>query len=163
MHNKKNNINKTRNFLHGLRPFSSSIPQGLKKILKKSGYNYSNIVENWKKMVGKEISDSCYPSTIKMKKNMSNGTLVLNVIHGMELEIEYKKKNIIDKINNFFGYNCISQIKLRIVQEKKIVKKINTKILFSNKEFENKLNLVKNNDLKNSLNNLVKAFNDKNN
>ena len=44
--------------------------------------------------------------------------LVLNVIHGKEMEIEYEKKEIIDKINSFFGYNCISHISLKIVQEK---------------------------------------------
>ena len=63
-------------------------------------------------MVSKEISDSCYPITVKMGKEMRNGTLVLNVLHGKELEIEYTKKEIIDKINSFFGYNCINQVSL---------------------------------------------------
>ena len=67
-------------------------------------------------MVSKEISDSCYPITVKMGKEMRNGTLVLNVLHGKELEIEYSKKDIIDNINSIFGYNCISQVTLKIVQ-----------------------------------------------
>ena len=46
-------------------------------------------------MVGKDISSACYPSTIKMNKEMKNGTLILNVFHGKELEIEYKKNEII--------------------------------------------------------------------
>ena len=49
-------------------------------------------------MVNKEISNSCYPITVKMNKEMKDGTLVLNVLHGKELEIEYAKKDIIDKI-----------------------------------------------------------------
>ena len=81
MHSKNNN-NKSHNFLQGLRPFSSSIPKTLKKHLKKGGYNYSNIVDNWTKMMGKKISDSCYPLTIKMNKDMKNGILLLNVTHG---------------------------------------------------------------------------------
>ena len=60
MHNKDNN--KSKNFIQGLRPFSSSIPKTLKKYLKKGGYNYSNIIDNWTKMVSKKISDSCYPN-----------------------------------------------------------------------------------------------------
>ena len=64
MHNKNNN--KTNTFIQGLRPFSSSIPKTLKKHLRKGGYNYSNIIENWTKMVGKKISDACYPIKIKM-------------------------------------------------------------------------------------------------
>ena len=114
MHNK----NKSQNFIQGLKPFSSSIPKTLKKYLKKSGYNYSNIVDNWTKMVSKKISDACYPITVKMGKEMRDGTLVLNVLHGKELEIEYSKKEIIDKINSFFGYSCINKIILKIVTEK---------------------------------------------
>ena len=108
MHSKDNN--KLQNFIQGLRPFSSSIPKTLKKHLKKGGYNYSNIVDNWTKIVSKKISDSCYPITIKIGKEMMNGTLVLNVLHGKELEVEYSKKEIIDEINSFFGYDCITQI-----------------------------------------------------
>ena len=89
MHSKDNN--KTNNFVQGLRPFSNSIPKSLKKHLKKGGYNYSNIIDNWTKIVSHKVSSSCYPITVKMGKEMRNGTLVLNVIHGKELEVEYEK------------------------------------------------------------------------
>ena len=160
MHNKDNN--KSKNFIQGLKPFSNSIPKTLKKHLKKGGYNYSNIVDNWTKMVNKKISDACYPIKIKMGKGMKDGTLVLNVLHGKELEIEYEKRNIMDKINSFFGYNCISQITLKIVQEK-IKPKMNqfTKIKNFSKINE-KIDKVNNSQLKSSLNNFLKAFNEKN-
>ena len=83
--------NKFKNFVQGLRPFANSVPKSLKKYLKKGGYNYSNIVDNWTKIVNKKISDCCFPITVKMGKEMRNGTLVLNVLHGNEIEIEYKK------------------------------------------------------------------------
>ena len=108
-----NDSNKLKNFIQGLRPFSSSIPKTLKKHLKKGGYNYSNIVDNWTKIVSKKISASCYPITIKMGKEMKNGTLILNVLHGKELEIEYSKKEIIDNINSFFGYDCIPTAEMK--------------------------------------------------
>ena len=55
---------------------------------------------------------------------MKDGTLVLNVIHGKEMEVEYKKNEIIDKINSFFGYNCIlKKLTLKIIQNKIIKKK----------------------------------------
>ena len=118
MHNKKDN-NKSNTFIQGLRPFSKSLPHGLKRLLKKGSYNFSNIVDNWSKMVDKDFSDICYPSTIKMSKEMSNGTLILNVIHGNELTVEYGKQEIIDKINSFFGFKCIKVVKLKVVQERK--------------------------------------------
>jgi hypothetical protein len=160
MHNKNNN--KTLTFLQGLRPFSNSIPKTLKKYLRKSGYNYSNIIDNWTKMVNKKISDACYPVTVKMGKEMRNGTLVLNVIHGKEMEIEYEKTEIIDKINSFFGYNCISQITLKIVQNKiNPLERVFPKLKNLSK-IEKKMNTVNNEDLKISLKNFLKAYNDKN-
>ena len=160
MHNKNNN--KTQTFIQGLRPFSSSIPKMLKKHIKKGGYNYSNIVDNWTKMVDKKISDSCYPITVKMGKEMRDGTLVLNVLHGKEMEIEYEKKEIIDKINSFFGYNCISHVTLKIVQNKiETKRKIFPKIKnFS--QIEKKMNKVDSTELRSSLNNFLKAFNERN-
>ena len=159
MHSKNNN--KTLTFIQGLRPFSSSIPKTLKKYLKKGGYNYSNIVDNWTKMVSKKISDASYPITIKMGKEMRNGTLVLNVIHGKEMEIEYEKTEIMDKINSFFGYNCIGHITLKIVQGKvNFDKKVFPKIKDLSK-IEKKMSQVKNENLKSSLNNFLKAYNER--
>ncbi len=160
MHNKNNN--KTQTFIQGLRPFSSSIPKTLKKHLRKGGYNYSNIVDNWTRMVSKKISDACYPISVKMGKNMRDGNLFLNVVHGKELEVEYEKKEIMDKINSFFGYKCISHVTLKIVQntinkEEKVFPKIKN---FS--EIDKKMSTVNNSDLKSSLKNFLKAFNERN-
>ena len=157
-----NDSNKLKNFIQGLRPFSSSIPKTLKKHLKKGGYNYSNIVDNWTKIVSKKISDSCYPITIKMGKEMKNGTLILNVLHGKELEIEYSKKEIIDNINSFFGYDCITQINLKIVQEKISPKRDKLIKIKNFKKINKKIDEVNNNQLKSSLNNFFKAFTERN-
>jgi hypothetical protein len=160
MHNKNNN--KTQTFIQGLRPFSNSIPKTLKKHLRKGGYNYSNIVDNWTSMVNKNISDACYPVSVKMKKDMKDGTLVLNVIHGREVAVEYAKNEIIDKINSFFGYNCINNITLKII-EQKINKqnKISSKIKNLN-SVEKKIKKIDDAQLKKSLKNFLKAYSEKN-
>jgi len=160
MHSKNNN--KSQTFIQGLRPFSSSIPKTLKKHLRKGGYNYSNIVDNWTKMVSKKIADACYPITVKMGKEMREGTLVLNVIHGKELEVVYEKNEIIDKINSFFGYKCISNVILKIVQDTVKPKKNFPKIKDFSK-IEDKMSKVNDDTLKSSLNNFLKAFNERNN
>ena len=161
MHNKNNN--KSISFIQGLRPFSSSIPKTLKKHLRKGGYNYSNIVDNWSNIISKKISDSCYPLTVKMNKDMRDGTLVLNVVHGKEIEIEYQKNEIIDKINSFFGYNCIKNISLKIIQEK-IIKKDKLLPKIKNlKKINEKIKNVDNSQLKISLSNFLKAYNARNN
>ena len=159
MHNKNNN--KTQTYIQGLRPFSNSIPKTLKKHLRKGGYNYSNIVDNWTKMVNKKISDACYPITVKMGKNMKNGILVLNVTHGKEMEIEYEKKNIIDKINSFFGYGCIGNVILKISQDKQNKQKRMLPKIKNIDMIESKINKLNDKHLKSSLNNFLKAYNEK--
>ena len=162
MHNKKNNTNKSRNFIQGLRPLSNALPHGLKKIIKKSGYNLSNVVDNWRKIVGKNISNSCYPNSIKIGKELSNGILIINVIHGKELDIEYSKKEIIDRINSFYGYNYVKEIKLKIVHEKSHLENKIQKTNLNTIQTNVKLKNVKNEKLKHSLNKLIKAYNSKN-
>ncbi len=122
----------------------------------------SSVVDNWTKIVGSEISKSCYPTTIKVGKDLSNGKLVLSVIHGKELEVEYNKKKIIDEINSFFGYNYIKEIKLKVVQEKKISIKNNFNSKKNMDHYNKKMEKIKNEDLKDSLTKLIKAYKNKN-
>jgi hypothetical protein len=161
MHSKKDN-NKSSTFIQGLRPFSKSLPHGLKRLLRKGSYNFSNIVDNWAKMVGKDLSGACYPSTIKMGKEMNNGTLVLTVIHGNELIVEYGKQEIMDKINSFFGFKCIKEVKLKVVQEKKKSKQISS-LKEGKLNYNNKLENINNEGLKKTLKKLIEAYNAKNN
>ena len=72
-----------------------------------------------------------------------------------------KKKTITDKINSFFGYNCISNITLKIIQEKIEEKKIFPKIKDIDK-ITKKIQKVDNSQLKNSLNKFLKAYNERN-
>ena len=113
-------------------------------------------------MVSKKVSDACYPISVKMGKDMKNGILILNVVHGKELEIEYEKKEIIDKINSFFGYNCIANITLKIIQDEVNSKnKIFSKIKNLPK-IEKKMSKINDVNLKNSLSNFLKAYNERN-
>ena len=148
--------------MQGLRPFSNSIPKTLKKHLKKNGYNYSNIVDNWTRMVSKKISDACYPVTVKMGKEMKDSTLILNVIHGKELEVEYEKNQIIDKINSFFGYKYISNVTLKTVRDKVVKSRKSFPKLKNINKIEEKIDKVNDNQLKGSLNSLLKAYNERN-
>ena len=159
MHFKNNS--KTKSYIQGLRPFSTSIPKKLKKHLRKGGYNYSNIVDNWSRIVSKKISDACYPNAVKMGKEMRNGTLFLNVIHGKEVEVEYRKSEIKDKINSFFGYNCIKNVILKIIQDKIEFQSKTFPRIKNLNQIEEKMKKVKNEQLKSSLKNFLKSYNEK--
>ena len=122
MHYKQNK--QSRTYVQGLRPFGNTLPRGLKGILKKNGYNYSEIISKWNMLVGKDISSCSYPKSIKMKKGDSNGTLILAIKRGDEINIEYSKKEIINKINSYFGYKLIDEIKLQVINSQLVKKKL---------------------------------------
>ena len=161
MHKKKINNSLTKNFIQGLRPLSNTLPTQIKKILKKNGFNLSSIVDNWTNIVGNDISNKCYPINIKAQGNSKEITLILNVIHGKEIDVEYDKKNIIDKINSHFGYIFIKNIQIKIVSAKlkgstKILNKKNNK-----NNFDDNLKKVEDFNLKNKLEKLIIAYNEK--
>ena len=157
MHKKQNN-KESKSYVQGLRPFGRVLPKGLRGILKKSGYNYSEIISKWNMLVGKDISKYAYPKSIKMKKRDSNGTLVLAIKGGDEINIEYSKREIINKINSYFGYKLINEIKLEAINfNSKKTKNKNVLRKFS-KNFEEKINEIKNKNIRNSLSQLLKTI-----
>ena len=160
MHKKINN-NLTKNFIQGLRPLANTLPTQIKKILKKNGFNLSSIVDNWTRIVGKDVSDNCYPINIKVSPNTKNLILILNVIHGKEINIEYNKKNIIDKINSYYGYSYIEKIELKVIDSKNKNFK-NQKLKKTDKSvFAENLKKIENVNLKSKLKSLIEAYNDK--
>tara|TARA_Y100001970_G_C13988402_1_gene726883 strand:+ start:56 stop:535 length:480 start_codon:yes stop_codon:yes gene_type:complete len=157
MHNKQNN-KESKTYVQGLRRFGNTLPRGIKGVLKKSGYNYSEIINKWKNLVGREISDCCYPKSIKIGKDNMNGTLLIAVKRGDEINVEYSKREIINKINSYFGYELINKIKLQTINSDKVkFKKKYFTENFSN-NFESKINEIKNRDLKDSLKSLLEII-----
>ena len=107
-------------------------------------------------LVGKDISGCAYPKSIKMKKGDSHGKLVLAIKRGDEINIEYSKKKIIDKINSYFGYKLINEIMLQTINSKSRKTK-NTLRKFP-KNFEEKINEIKSKNIRNSLSQLLKTI-----
>ena len=157
MHYKQNN-KESKTYVQGLRPFGNTLPRGLKGILKKNGYNYSEIISKWNMLVGKDIAQYAYPKSIKMKKRDSNGMLVLAIKRGDEINVEYSKKNIIDKINSYFGYRLISEIKIETLNSKNKKVQNKNKLDKFSKNFHEKIDQIKNENIKNSLFQLFKAI-----
>ena len=158
MHYKQNN-KESKTYVQGLRSFGNTLPRGVKGILKKNGYNYSEIISKWNFLVGKEISNFSYPLAIKMIKGNAYGTLVLAIERGNEINIEYSKNQIINKINSYFGYKLIGTIKIKtfFMKNKKDIKKnISSKL---SKKLKIKINEIKSENIRNSLSQLMDKIN----
>ena len=159
MHYKQNN-KESKSYVQGLRPFGNTLPRGIRGILKKNGYNYSEIISKWNILVGDEISKCSYPKSIKMTRGNSKTTLEIGVERGNEIIIEYSKKEIINKINSYFGYQLINEIRLLNINSKKKKERRRKNLFKFSKDFEKKINQVKNKEIKKSLSQLLNAIND---
>ena len=159
----KNNTKQRSQTIQGLRSFKDTLPKNVKKIINKKGHIYSETLSNWKYIVGVELFKVCYPKTFKNSNRFGVSTLVIMVKRGHEVDMEYSKKEIINKMNNFFGYSVVEKLKLvSFDDEKEIIQesKKNTKNVAINK-YKNRINDVKNDKIKKSLIELTKVFKEK--
>ena len=121
----KNNINQGTFYIQGLRSFKDTLPKDVKKILNKKGYTYSEILNKWHYLVGNKISKVSYPKIFKIGGKNAPGTLIIKVQRGNEIDIEFSKNIIMEKINSYFGYKILDSIKLETFSS--LSKKINNR------------------------------------
>ena len=82
------------------------------------------------------------------------------VKRGNEVDIEYSKKEIIDKMNSFFGYSVVEKLKLICFDDNHDIvslKEVEVKTETINK-YQNQINTIKNDKIKKSLLKLSKVF-----
>ena len=101
-----------RHTIQGLRSFKDTLPIKARGIINKKGRIFSETLDNWKQIVGEELFQVCYPKSFKSANRMSLSILSIMVKRGHEVDMEYSKKEIIQKMNKFFGYNVVDNIKL---------------------------------------------------
>tara|TARA_B100000989_G_scaffold221877_1_gene169587 strand:- start:324 stop:800 length:477 start_codon:yes stop_codon:yes gene_type:complete len=143
--------------IQGLRSFKDTLPVKVKKIINKKGNIYLEILNNWKYVVGKDLFNICYPNKFKSSNSLRGSTLEVMVNRGFEVDVEYSKKKIINKINSFFGYFAVERLKI-ITFEKNETNNLEKIKIRSKKDFSINLKDIKNTDLKNALIDLIKSY-----
>ena len=159
----KNNTKQRNTSIQGLRSFKDTLPKNLKKIINKKGHIYSETLSNWKYLVGNELFKICFPKTFKNSNRFGVSTLVVMVKRGHEVDVEYSKKNILDKMNNFFGYDVVGKLKfISFDDEQKTNSSNETKsnnVAIS--RYRDKIKDVRNEKIKKSLTELTKVYKEK--
>ena len=149
--------------IQGLRSFKDTLPKNIKKFISKRGQIYSETLNNWKHIVGENLFKVCYPKSYKNSNKFGVSTLTVMVRRGYEVDLEYSKKEIITRMNNFFEDQVVERIKLTSFnnERKIIVEKNDLNLDVTNKKFKNKISNVKNEKIKKSLLELTKVFKEK--
>ena len=149
--------------IQGLRSFKDTLPKNIKKVINKKGHIYSETLSNWKYIVGENLFKICYPKLFKNSNRFGVSTLVIMVRRGHEVDLEYSKKEIMDKMNNFFGYSVVEKLKFTSFNDEKEIlsKNENKQENVTNKKYQKKINDVKNEKIRKSLLELTKVFKEK--
>tara|TARA_Y100000389_G_C17353522_1_gene459808 strand:+ start:135 stop:623 length:489 start_codon:yes stop_codon:yes gene_type:complete len=156
----KNNTKQRNQTIQGLRSFKDTLPKNIKKIIKKKGHIFSETLNNWKYIVGDRLFKVCYPKSFKNSNRLSLSTLLIMVKRGHEVDLEYSKKNILDKMNNFFGYPVVEKLKFVNfdVSQKSADKSIDFKDSVTINKYTTKIENIRNEKIKKSLIELTKNF-----
>ena len=145
--------------IQGLRSFKDTLPKNIKRVINKKGHIYSETLNNWKYIVGENLFKVCYPKSFKNSNRFGVSTLLIMVKRGHEVDLEYSKKNIIDKMNGFFGYSVVEKLKFTSFDdEKKFSINNDSEKNVTNNKYHKKINDVKNEKIKKSLLELTKVF-----
>ena len=159
----KNNSKQRSGSIQGLRSFKDTLPKNIKKVINKKGHIYSETLSNWKYIVGDNLFKVCYPKSFKNSNRFGVSTLLIMVKRGHEVDLEYSKKEIMDKMNSFFGYSVVEKLKFTSFNDQKdfSVEEGEKKNNVTNNKYKKKVNDVKNEKLKKSLIELTKVFREK--
>ena len=113
----KNNTKQRFKTIQGLRSLKDTLPKNIRKVINNRGQIYSETLNNWKLIAGESLFKVCYPKSFKNSNKFGVSTLLVMVKRGHEVDLEYSKKEIINRMNNFFGKTVIERIKLTSFNE----------------------------------------------
>ena len=156
--------------IQGLRSFKDTLPKNIKKVINKRGVIYSETLNNWKYIVGDNLFKICYPKSFKNSNKFGESTLLIMVKRGHEIDLEYSKKEIIDRMNNFFGEIVVKKLSFSFFNDESNIqikndffeeKNENQKKDVTKLKFKKKINNIENEKIKKSLIELTKVFREK--
>jgi hypothetical protein len=115
-----------------LSALASSVPNLTKLALGKKGFAEASLIGEWPTIVGEDIARLAIPVKMRLPRpkkdekpagtiapNVAGGTLTLRASPAASLEIQHLKPRILERIQRYFGYPAITEIKIEIGERKR--------------------------------------------
>jgi len=97
----------------GMRIAGSLVGALTKKALGKRGFASAAIITDWATIVGPDLARHTRPQKLTFPKGKRDGGTVHILTSGpMALQLQHLAPMVIDRINSFFGYGAVSEIRL---------------------------------------------------
>ncbi len=156
-----------------MKAIGKHFPKVAEQAYARHGAAWAGLLSNWQTITGSSLSDICTPEKIswpgqqrgqaetRSKHQKIGGTLVIKVSFGRALEIQHVTPQIIDRINAYYGYQAIAQVK--IIQGKIEKPKISRKPVLppldqtTTSKLNSQMTKIGDDDLKGALRNLAKG------
>ncbi len=104
------------------------VPKVTAAVFQKFGFHSAEIMASWPTIVGPDLARLTAPEAIKWPRGSkaagdlaeegganAGATLIVATEPAFALEVSYRHKELIDRINRYFGYRAIAQIKVHQV------------------------------------------------
>ena len=116
---------------YGPRSVGAFIPNVTRAAFEKFGFSTATVLTNWAAIVGPELARTTAPERIRWPsqdvslledadhepapardRRRSGATLVMRVEGPQAIEVQFKAAQIIERINTYFGYGAVSDIRI---------------------------------------------------
>ncbi len=99
-------------------PLAQLLHKTLNETFRKQGFAAAELVTRWPEIVGPEIADHSQPEKINWQRvpngeTLEPGVLVLRVEGPTAVEIQHLSRVILDRVNRFFGWQAVGDLRLR--------------------------------------------------
>jgi hypothetical protein len=100
------------------------VPGLVREALRRRGFNNIDIVLRWREIVGPELAEHTWPLRIEWPRRQEavlrpDGTaepggqrtrLVVGAAPARALDVEYAKRDIVDRVNRYLGYRAATEL-----------------------------------------------------
>lgn len=102
-------------FAYGPNSFANTLASVIKRFSPKYGFVNSDIITNWSIIAGKDVALKTVPVKLSFPfGKKSEGTLYIKIKNmAFSSVIQYQYPLIIDRVNQYFGYNAVKYIKIK--------------------------------------------------
>ena len=107
------------------RAVGSYVPKLTRKAFEKYGFSAATLLTDWAVIVGEEIAGFTAPERLKWPRDVGRTRgcrgrrrrpprrhAGLRVDPARALDVEYKRRQILERINGYFGYRAIAELRL---------------------------------------------------
>ena len=107
----------------GPRAVGSFVPRLTRPAFEKYGFSAAALITDWPAIVGRTIATYARPDRLRWPRiparsstsddsTLPGATLILAVEPARALDVEYQRREIVDRVNRYFGYRAIAELRI---------------------------------------------------